>query len=226
MVLLGIISDVHANLEALNSVITELNRAKVDIIISVGDIVGYYPFPNETIDIFKKYNIKSIYGNHDKGVITRDLSLFNHNAKVTIEWTIKNITHKNLQYLKSLKAIEFYFIDGIKILVVHGSPYNEYNYIYEKDLYPDILKDNDVDVIILGHTHIQFMVEFDEGFIFNPGSVGQPRDNNPLSAYAIFDTISKNIKLKRTRYDINKIIKEIDYAKLPKELGLRLKNGT
>ena len=225
MVLLGIISDVHANLEALNAVLTELSRAKVDIIISVGDIVGYYPFPNETIDIFKKYNIKSIYGNHDKGVITRDLSLFDYHAKVAIEWTINTITHKNLEYLKSLKATEFFFINDLKILIVHGSPYNENDYIYKKDLYPNILRDNDADVIILGHTHIQFIVEFDEGFIFNPGSVGQPRDNNPLSAYAIFDTTSKDIKLKRTKYNINKMIQDINYAKLPKELGFRLKSG-
>ena len=226
MVLLGIISDVHANLEALNAVLTELSRAKVDIIISVGDIVGYYPFPNETIDIFKKYNIKSIYGNHDKGVITRDLSLFDHYAKVAIEWTINTITHENLEYLRSLKCREFFFIDGLKILIVHGSPCNENDYIYQKDISPDILRDNDADVIILGHTHIQFIVEFDEGIIFNPGSVGQPRDNNPLSAYAIFDTTSKNIKLKRTRYNIDKMILDINYAKLPKELGFRLKSGT
>ena len=225
MVLLGIISDVHANLEALNAVLTELSRAKVDIIISVGDIVGYYPFPNETIDIFKKYNIKSIYGNHDKGVITRDLSLFDHYAKVAIEWTINTITHENLEYLKSLKAKDFFLIDGMRILVVHGSVSNENDYIYPKDLYPNILRNNDVDVIILGHTHIQFIVEFDEGFIFNPGSVGQPRDNNPLSAYAIFDTTSKDIKLRRTKYNINKMIQHINYANLPKELGFRLKSG-
>ncbi|MCD4746083.1 MAG: metallophosphatase family protein [Bacteroidales bacterium] len=226
MTLLGIISDVHANSIALISVLFELRRAKVDMIISAGDIIGYNPYPNETIKLFQYFCIQSIYGNHDKAAITRDTSSFNSYAKKSMEWTINELFPQNLEYLKSLKSKKNFYIDGIKILIVHGSPHNENEYIYpENILLPNILLDNNADIIILGHTHIQFSVKFDEGIIINPGSVGQPRDRNPFAAYAIFDTKSKQFALNRVEYNLDKVIKAIKNAKLPEELGIRLKFG-
>lgn len=226
MVLIGIIADVHSNSIALISALIDMKKLNVDFIISAGDIVGYNPFPNETIEIFKNFNIFSIRGNHDRAVISGETQSFNQYAKKAIIWTSKVILPQNLEYLKSLESKQILVIDNTKILLAHGSPYSEDDYIYPDNLFlPHMLMKHDVDMIILGHTHVQFSYKFENKRIVNPGSVGQPRDNNNSAAYAIFITQSRKLIFKRVKYDINKVIKEIEAVGLPIELGKRLLHG-
>ena len=93
------------------------------------------------------------------------------------------------------------------------------------DINTGLLTMTSSDILVLGHTHIQFKKQFIEGIIVNPGSVGQPRDQDPASAFAIFDTDTKRIELKRTEYDIEKVIEDMRKAHLPELLALRLRDG-
>jgi len=223
--LIGMIADVHSNAVALANVLSAINGSGADTILHAGDVVGYNPYPNETIELFKKNRIISILGNHDRALVTRDTSGFNPYAAAALEWTVNVVTPDNLDYIAGLKNIESITIDGERIVLVHGSPYDFDEYIYPDDAVPELLLAANGDVLVLGHTHVQFKKEYAEGVIVNPGSVGQPRDENPASAFAVFDTVSGKIQLKRIRYDVEKVIEDMLAAHLPEKLAFRLRTG-
>jgi len=220
---IGLISDVHGNLIALESVLDKLNHC--DKIYCAGDIVGYYPFPNEVIEIFIKYNIKSVMGNHDYAVITNDFSGFNPYAKEAGIWTRKNLKREYLNWLSKLPLK----IKTEWFNIYHGVPADDLTaievYVYPNDPMIDgflrILKKN----VIVGHTHIQFVREVDGVMFINPGSVGQPRDGDPRAAYAIFDTEANKVKLYRVRYNIDEVCDAVHKEGLPSFLCSRLYEG-
>lgn len=223
--LVGLIADVHSNAVALKAVLSALAESGAERILHSGDIVGYNPYPNETIELFKSNNIISISGNHDRALITGDTSGFNPYAKAALEWTRKVVLPYNSGYIKGLKNIESITIDEKKIFLVHGSPYDIDEYVYPGNVSPDLLSAANADILVLGHTHIQFKKEYPEGIIINPGSVGQPRDGNPDAAFALLDTESGKIQLERINYDIEKVIEDMLVAHLPEKLALRLRAG-
>jgi putative phosphoesterase len=223
--LIGLITDVHSNAVALKAVLSVLDDSRMERILHAGDIVGYNPYPNETIELFKKNNMISIAGNHDSALVTGDTSGFNPYAKAALEWTRNEVSPDNSAYIKGLKNIESITIDEKKIVLVHGSPFDIDEYIYPEDVSPGLLSAANADILVLGHTHIQFKKEYREGIIVNPGSVGQPRDGNPGAAFAVLDTESGKIDLKRAAYDIEKVIEDMLAAHLPEKLALRLRIG-
>ncbi len=223
--LIGLIADVHSNAVALKSVLSALRGFSVERILHAGDIVGYNPYPDETIELFKKNNIISIAGNHDRALVTGDTSGFNPYAKAALEWTRKAVLPDNSGYIKGLKNIESIIIDEKRIVLVHGSPFDIDEYVYPEKVIPELLSAANADILVLGHTHIQFKKEYPEGIIVNPGSVGQPRDGNPRAAFAVLDTESGKIELERAAYDIEKVIEDMLAAHLPEKLALRLKIG-
>lgn len=223
--LIGMIADVHSNAVALKAVLSVLDTLQVEKILHAGDIVGYNPYPDETIELFKKNKVISILGNHDRALITGDTSGFNPYAAAAIKWTRSVISPYNVDYIMGLKNIESITADAKRIVLVHGSPYDIDEYIYPEDAVPDFLSAVNGDILVLGHTHIQFKKEYPEGVIVNPGSVGQPRDGNPDAAFAVLDTASGKIELKRTGYDIEKVIEDMLAAHLPEKLAFRLRIG-
>ncbi|MFZ2411908.1 MAG: YfcE family phosphodiesterase [Candidatus Methanoperedens sp.] len=223
--LVGLIADVHSNAVALKAVLSALEYSGVERILHAGDIIGYNPYPNETIELFKRNNIISISGNHERALITGDTSGFNPYAKAALEWTRKVVLPDNSAYIKRLKNIESITIDEKRIVLVHGSPYDIDEYVYPGNVSPGLLSAANADILVLGHTHIQFKKEYPEGIIINPGSVGQPRDGNPDSSFAVLDTESGKIELERISYDIEKVIEDMLAAHLPEKLALRLRVG-
>jgi putative phosphoesterase len=223
--LIGLIADVHSNVIALEEVLSDMDELGVEKILHAGDIVGYNPYPNETIESFKKENIISVRGNHERALVTGDTSGFNLYAASALEWTRKVMARENLGFISNLKDTEVITIEDTKIVMVHGSPKDPDEYVYPEDVEPGFLSLADSDILVLGHTHIQFKKQFKEGIIVNPGSVGQPRDQDPASAFAILDTDKKRIELKRTEYDIEKVIEDMRKAHLPEKLALRLRDG-
>jgi putative phosphoesterase len=218
---LAILADIHANLPALERVLEEVGDLPK---FCCGDLVGYNPFPNEVIELAKEEKIVSILGNHDHAVLTGDTSWFNLSAARAIEWTIKELTSKNLDYLKNLSQnydSEFY--------MTHGSPKNPLEeYVSPEDpeyVFKDFFNYTKNDIIALGHTHIPFIKRIDEKLIFNPGSVGQPRDLDSRASYTILDTETKDIEIKRTEYDVEKTAEKIRVKGLPGRLGMRLFRG-
>lgn len=223
--LIGLISDVHSNAVALKAVLEELDQLRVKTILHAGDIVGYNPYPDETIDLFKKKNIVSVLGNHDRAFITGD-TYFNSDASEAIEWTRKTASVDSLNYVKRLKDKLTIEAKGERIVLFHEGPKNFPEYIFPENVTPDLLSNINGDVLVLGHTHKPFIMDYGtRGLIVNPGSVGQPRDGNPDASFAVLDTVTREIKLKRTKYDIEKVIEDMLTANLPEALAYRLRAG-
>ena len=217
----AILADIHANLPALERVLEELEGLPK---FCCGDLVGYNPFPNEVIELARKEKITSILGNHDHAVITGDTSWFNPSAARAIEWTRDELREENLDFLKNLPKTyekEFY--------MVHGSPKNPIDeYVYEdapEYVFKDFFNYTKSDIIVLGHTHVPYIKRIDGRLIFNPGSVGQPRDVDNRASYGVLDTDTKKVEIKRASYDIEKTVNKIIEKGLPERLGLRLSRG-
>ena len=223
--LVGLISDVHSNAVALKAVLSKLDKIGVEKILHAGDIIGYNPYPDETVALFREYEIISIMGNHERALITGDISDFNPYAAAALEWTKSAISPENLEYIKELKNREHILLEEKRIVLIHGSPRDVDEYIFPENVSAHFLASTKADVLVLGHTHVQSKKDYSMGIVLNPGSVGQPRDENPEAAFAVFDTATGEIELHRTSYDIEKVIEDMRKAHLPDKLGLRLRYG-
>ena len=224
--ILPVISDIHSNLDALERVLEKIDS---DRILCCGDIVGYYTQPNECIEKLRQLKAISVTGNHDLASVTGDVSGFNPYAKEAMDWTRKVIKDKNIEFLRNLKRKIKIKIDNVNIMIVHGSPRDPLSeYIFPSS--PDstlksFLQSENVDILIMGHTHIPFIKKFGNKLVFNPGSVGQPRDGDSRASFAFLDILANEVKIYRIKYDIDKVVTAIGDEKLPSFLGERLYNG-
>jgi predicted phosphodiesterase len=241
-----IISDIHSNLEALSAVLGSVKRKKFDKVLVLGDLVGYGASPNQVVDTIRKLkNGVVIRGNHDKvasGIESGEN--FNRAALQSAQWTRKKLTPENRSYLLHLPQGPALIED--EILVSHGTPLDEDAYLFsDYDAY-EVFQVLDFQLCFFGHTHLPVIyavsnqrlytfrpngekvkVELIQGFkyLINPGSVGQPRDKNPLASYAIYDSDSRAITFKRVEYSIPKTQDKILKAGLPTSLANRLAMG-
>jgi len=224
--LIGLISDVHSNAVALKAVLDDLDELGINIFLHAGDIVGYNHYPDETIELFQMKKVISIRGNHDRAFIIGDTSDFNPYAAAAMEWTRNAASQRSFNYILGLKDTVTVDAKGERIVMFHESPKNFQDYIFPDEATADLLSDINGDVLVLGHTHIPFIMDYGtRGMVVNPGSVGQPRDGNPDASFAVFDTVTREIKLKRTKYDIEKVIEDMLTAHLPEALAYRLREG-
>mgnify|MGYP000058939925 FL=1 len=215
----GLISDVHANRPALEAVLEDM--PDVDAVVHAGDVVGYGPFPSEVIDIFREYDITSIQGNHDRGVLGDFHDNFHEIPKSAALWTTERLTDDELAYIESL-PIERELYDGAA-KVAHGAPDKPNTYTYPEDFSADLLGAESV--LVVGHTHIQAKSEFDEGVVVNPGSVGLPRDGDWRAGYALLDVESGTVDLHRVEYPREETQAKIDEYGLPEVLIDGLEHG-
>jgi putative phosphoesterase len=239
---IALISDIHGNIEALNAVMDELEAEKpFKHLICLGDIVGYYPNPLECINIVRKNCDIVIKGNHDASVISTNfenkIKWYNEIAATALKWTRNKLLEENnesqFRYLRGLRIKREINIGKFKFLFVHGTPEKKWEYF----LYPywsgepidEQMERINIwfekwDLIALGHTHWAFQYQRNGQFVVNPGSVGQPRDENPEASYSIVE-IKENrieVKLRRIPYDIEKTCRALVEAKLPQLLCERL----
>jgi diadenosine tetraphosphatase ApaH/serine/threonine PP2A family protein phosphatase len=217
----AVLADIHANLPALEVVLEEIEGL---FLYCGGDLVGYNPYPNEVIERIRGLGAVSILGNHDHAVVTGDTSWFNPVAAEAIDWTRREIAPPNLAYLESLSPV---YEDGL--YMAHGSPRNPLEeYVYEdapEYSLRDLLTHTERDVIVLGHTHVPFFRYLEGRLLFNPGSVGQPRDGDPRASYALLDTERKRVQIRRVPYDVEAVAEAILHAGLPEKLATRLFYG-
>jgi predicted phosphodiesterase len=237
----AVISDVHSNLEALNSVLENIEKECAGKILFIGDIVGYGPDPNECIEIIRNKSHIVLAGNHDRASVgMHDTISFNPLARAAIEWTSTVLSDENKNFLSNLPLTKR--LAGDSFFLVHGSPYEPEKWHYVVDS-ADARKNFDYfkeSICFVGHSHIPLIIErsFDgealslkdksilkenSRYIINTGSVGQPRDSNPDAAYALLR--DNTIEIKRVSYDILLTQKKMRKAGLPSYLSDRLSVG-
>lgn len=221
----AIISDVHANLAALNAVLGEIDSMGISNIISAGDVVGYYPFPNEVIQLFKQRAVVGIAGNHDRAVLRTRISSMNPIAGQAAQWTARELSETSRDYLANLPPRTHLTIGGKLVGLYHGSPRDDVEYVFEEEAEPELLRLSGSRLLVLGHTHVPFVHRSNEGTIVNPGSVGQPRDGDPRACFMVYDSTKDDFTIRRTEYDIEATVKAVQQAGLPKDLGERLRHG-
>jgi putative phosphoesterase len=222
------ISDIHSNLEALQAVLDVVGGMDV---FCLGDMVGYGASPNQVLDLLRDRNVTCIIGNHDLAAVTHNVSDFNSRAAVAVAWTSNQLTEDNVHFLQGLPRQRAMELSGEMVYMTHGSPDDNLGeYVFpatHSDLFDHYLEKLSVRVIALGHTHVPFVYSGRSGTVFNPGSVGQPRDGDKRAAYGILriDYGDIEIELRRVDYDIDTSMKKIIEAGLPESLATRLTIG-
>lgn len=240
-----VLSDLHANLEALEAVLATVGRDAYDRCLLLGDIVGYGADPNAVVDRVRALAPDvAIRGNHDKvasGMESADG--FNQAAKYAAMWTLDQLSAENRDYLAALPPGPLEIDDVLQIC--HGSPDDEDEYIFEPVDAVEALRGLSRPLCMFGHTHVpvgywlsanefdlivpdgQTRIDLVSGrrYMVNPGSVGQPRDGDPRAAYAIVDTDALSVTLYRVEYDVAAAQRKILDARLPEGLARRLGLG-
>lgn len=226
---IAIISDIHSNFPALEEVLKEIKKRKIKKIFCCGDVIGYGSMPNKCIKELIKNNVKSIYGNHEYALLNENsLSWFNYQAVKALLWHKENLNKNAWRWIKKLKEKMIIKIANKKIAIFHGSPNSCFEYVWEEtsqEIFNYWLEQYNVDIIILGHTHIPFIKNIKNKIIINPGSVGQPRDKNNKASFCIINLKNFNSKIIRINYNIDKIAKDIMKKGLPKIFADRLYIG-
>lgn len=214
---IAIISDIHGNKAAFSTVWAKIKN--YPLILNAGDLTGYYPDINSVINQLKLKKVKNILGNHDRYLLKGKLPS-NINPAVVQPFlnNLKKITAKNMAFLKKLPQDEIFEIEGLRIGLYHGSPFNADEYIYPDSSLSRFKKLN-FDVLILGHSHWPMVKKVGKMMVVNSGSVGQPRDYDNRASYAILDTKNKKIEIKRIKYDVEKTIKKIQKLGFDPELA-------
>lgn len=235
---IGVLSDIHSNLEALQSVLRTMQQWHVDSIINIGDIVGYSPSPDECIACIKKENIISVMGNYDDG-IGNERYFFDDNFKEnelkkivrqrSFEWTYHHTSLKNQYFLSQLPLIIEKNSSYGKIGAVHASDDNLLAWITENDedkLF-GMAHRLRAKIVLLGHTHTQFVKKIDSIYFINPGSVGRPLDGDPRAGCAVIDISMHTVSthLLRIPYDSIKNISKLYQSGLPLEIVYSLRHG-
>jgi predicted phosphodiesterase len=238
----AVISDIHANLHALNAVLAELDRERPDAVWCLGDLVGYGPRPNECCRAVRERVDLSLVGNHDLVVLGDvDVTEFNPEAGRAVAWTQGVLDNDSKGYLADLEPHAT--ADGVELY--HGSPRNAvWEYVLDGEAIQAAFSYSEAPVVLIGHSHIPIVARFADGevraahapegteseleggrVLLNPGSVGQPRDGDPRAAWLLLDLDGGHASFRRVEYEVARTQEEIREAGLPEALAERLGFG-
>ncbi|MBI4362616.1 MAG: metallophosphoesterase family protein [Euryarchaeota archaeon] len=237
---MGVISDVHGNLEALRAVLGDMGP--VDLLLCLGDVVGYGAQPNEVIRLLRERGAVVLRGNHEEGVLTGETGWFNEWAAEAIRWTRTVLTPESRAHLEGLPLRWEGRLGERTIGAVHGSFRDPlYEYVVGLSTARACFEAAPQEALLVGHTHRAVAYTFREDrlewglypeggvhplrdrVLLNPGSVGQPRDGNPRASYGILE--GDTFHVKRVEYDIAGAQEKIRRAGLPEFLAGRLEMG-
>jgi predicted phosphodiesterase len=247
-----LISDIHGNLEALEACLDA--APEHDSVANLGDVVGYGASPNQVIELVRELAPISVRGNHDRCCCgLEDVSHFNPVAASAAIWTRGKLSDRNLDWLSELPGGPLRHAAWQGAQFVHGSPLGEDDYISSEFSASEALEVSPFHLTFFGHTHIQcafarprrmaesLPLERMKGaslaqvsrlklnpakkYLVNPGSVGQPRDRDRRSAFALYDSKKHEIRFYRVPYDIKRAQERILQAGLPEMLASRLEDG-
>jgi predicted phosphodiesterase len=240
----GIISDIHANLEALTVAINYLIEQGVSEIFCCGDIVGYGPDPSGCISFLKRYNFKSVHGNHDRAILTDSIGIyFNEDALVALNIQKFIVSSKDIEFLKRLP----FAITENNFLITHSflNKKDPFKYVLDRDTAKEDMELAKKQILFIGHSHIpscftfedkniqysdafnglEILIERDKKYLVNVGSIGQPRDGNPRLSLCIYDVDKNKIRIVRLTYPVNLTMQKMKEKEFPKNLYNRLVIG-
>lgn len=237
----AILGDIHANLEALEQVLADAQEQGVTHFACTGDVVGYNADPKACLKIVRGLGCEVVQGNHDYYAgCNESMELFTPMAQRSIYWTRKQLSIMERKYLRELPMVK----DIESFTIVHSSLSNpnRWNYIFKRNAAESSFLNQFSNVCFFGHTHVPLafvsdgtdidkgfyevlQIQPDQKYLVNVGSVGQPRDRNPKSAYAIYDLEAQTVCLRRVEYDIPAVQKKVRDAGLPFRNALRLEYG-
>lgn len=242
-----ILSDMHGNWDAFEVVLRKARRKRFDAVLVLGDLVGYGAAPNQVVEAVRRLapKVYSVRGNHDKVVAGIDSgSNFNHAALAAARWTAERLTPANLRFVRNLPVGPIQVED--QLAICHGAPIDEDMYVFsDADAYENF-SSFPIQVTFFGHTHIPSLFALEgrhlgvlalrgpggriqlhpEGrYLLNPGSIGQPRDRNPLASYMTYDSDRRVVRWYRVPYPIARAQERIRRAGLPNSLADRLAVG-
>jgi len=236
-------SDVHGNLEALEAVLADASKRGYDAAVCLGDTVGYSADPEECVRIVSKLpRCSAVLGNHDAALLDARLRTYlNPAAQAGVRYAERALSPESLEYLKSL-PLSIESEDGY--VATHSSPYRpeEWFYVLEPMEVRDAMRVMTRPVAFIGHTHyaavhdrsgamtqllpgVPIVFHPGEKYIVNAGSVGQPRDGDPRSAYVIYDDEARSAEVFRVGYDVDAAAMKILLAGLPAMLADRIRRG-
>lgn len=242
-----ILSDIHANLEALQSTLASADA--YERVLVLGDLVGYGADPNAVIDLVRTLPVAAmIRGNHDKVAAgLEDTEAFNHVAREAIAWTASTLTAENRAWLAALPQGPVMVDETAEIC--HGTPFDEDMYVFDELDALRAIRASQRPLCLYGHTHVPAVFRLNEResaldligpsrsaastfslepalqFLVNCGAVGQPRDGDPRAAYGMFDTDARTVTILRVTYDVQAAQTKIIQAGLPAVLAQRLAVG-
>lgn len=230
----GMISDVHGNLPALEAVLADM--PSTDVIACLGDVIGYGPHPKECLDLVRKHAAVVIQGNHETTVAEPARYSANRMAHRGLQVAKDQLTEEDLASVACLPHARFL---TASTLLCHGhpNPTRRWKYLFPHtlDTAVDVIESYDLDLLAFGHSHEQMVGEVADVVesapsctFLNPGSVGQPRDGDPRAAYAVVELHrgAVDVELRRVEYDIDRVSEEIVRADLPRSAADRLYEGT
>ncbi len=241
-----VLSDIHANLEALEAVLDAAREIPYARILVLGDLVGYGADPNAVVDRVRGLEPHTVIrGNHDKvGAGLEPSDAFNAVARAAIRWTYEALSDDNRDWLADLPAGPL-AVDEL-LAICHGTPFDEDMYVFDDADVLRSMQSADRRVVLFGHTHVQvgyrlsnqsltlvtddlrrpLHISIGQGhYLINPGSVGQPRDGDPRAGFAVYDATKQAVEIYRTPYPIERTQARIRDAGLPEALAQRLTIG-
>jgi putative phosphoesterase len=233
----AIISDIHANIHALEAVWGDIQNQSPDSVYCLGDLVGYGAFPNEVVEFVRSHKVPTIMGNYDEGVgfdlhdcgcVYKDPEK-DRLGKLSLIWTRETTKAENKKALQSL-PMNFRLEENTpQLLLVHGSPRKMNEYLYEdrpEATFDRIAKVAGTDVLLFGHTHLPYQKHVNETLFVNTGSVGKPKDGDSRAGYVILKLNQKtDVEFRRVEYDVEAAAKAIRNSGLPDYFADELLRG-
>lgn len=209
----GILGDIHGNKDALSAVLRAAQRCSVSRLLITGDLVGYYPFAKDVLNLLAAWDIDIVKGNHED-MLQKSLEDKDYLKKVTAKYgtglsqSINELSVEQRDYLMNLPHPLLLNIENKVIMLAHGSPTNINDYFYPDSDFTsyDWVTELKCDIVILGHTHYPMEKLIDDKILLNPGSVGQPRNKGSGAHWVLYDTISQHFEFKTEDYDTTPII--------------------
>lgn len=233
---IAVIADIHSNIFSLNEVLLDIDNRNTDLIVCMGDLVGYATYPNEVIDTIRENRILTIKGNYDEAV-GEELMVCGcdypdpkdaENAGLSLNWTIDETSDDNKEFLRNLpKEVRMTF-EGKTILFVHGSPRKINEYLKENSIEADeVMASIDTDILVCGHTHKPYYKMYGSKMLVNAGSAGKPKTGTPRANYVVIDIKGDNVSIEiyEVDYEYERTAKAIEDNGLPQEFAEIIRTG-